>query len=249
MEQQYNINSTFTKLSLIGNIPIEFSINNARPIKFTLPTIKDVNNNLDFNVFSSIISLTPEKIKNEGINLNFLSKSKGDIIQGLIYSSQYRDTIIKYFLKYINNSALKDDGIYLNDVKILSYELEYIANIILISIGVKEFDESLIKQKSEEELDPLMAEILRKQKESEERLKEIKAKKAKNSNAKYGIEEISLAVCYEFGLKMDDIMEMNYFTLIWYFKFVSKVDGHKLKQLILSSGFSKQKSYSYWLNE
>jgi hypothetical protein len=48
---------------------------------------------------------------------------------------------------------------------------------------------------------------------------------------------------------MKELLNKTYFSLIWHFGFVSRVDAHKLNQMILSSGMSKQKSYNYWLNK
>jgi hypothetical protein len=58
-----------------------------------------------------------------------------------------------------------------------------------------------------------------------------------------------LAICYEFGFNTKEVMNLNYFGVVWYFSYVGKVDAHKLNQQILGSGMSKQKNYSYWLNK
>ena len=73
--------------------------------------------------------------------------------------------------------------------------------------------------------------------------------KAKKSTNNITVEQIMLAVTYEFGITPKDLLDSNYFSLVWYFSYVGKVDAHKLNQMILSSGLSKQKSYSYWLNK
>jgi hypothetical protein len=126
----------------------------------------------------------------------------------------------------------------------MSYELDYIIDKILISIGQKNFEEE--EKTNEEKLDPVMAKILQAQKESEEKLKKSKQKKSEGG---LSIEQIMLAVTYEFRIPSKDLLELNYFGVIWYFSYVGKVDAHKLNQMILSSGMSKQKSYSYWLNK
>lgn len=246
MAQQSNIKTTLQKLSLIENIPIQFSIDNRRPISFTCPTTYDLFSDLDIKIFITLISLTSEKIKELKINVNFDTSTTGKIIQGFMGFTDYGPTLKKYLSKYIKNSEIIDNAIFVEKEKILSSELEYIADVMQISLGQKEFDE---KQESEAELDdPVIGKILKAQKEAEEKLKKVKSNKAKNGKG-YSIEEIMLAISYEFGYSMKDLLNKTYFALIWYFGFVSKVDAHKLNQMILSSGMSKQKKYSYWLNK
>jgi hypothetical protein len=245
MEQQtYRINSTFDRMSLIHNVPVQFSINERRVIEFSFPTIRDSLGDIDFKTFLGVISLTPERIKEKDLKLNFIVKIHGDIIQGLIANDDYSKLLVPYLLKYIKNSEYKDKAIFVDDEKIMSYELDYIIDKILISIGQKNFEEE--EKTNEEKLDPAIAKILQAQKESEEKLKKIKQKKSEGG---LNIEQIMLAVTYEFRISSKDLLELNYFGVIWYFSYVGKVDAHKLNQMILSSGMSKQKSYNYWLNK
>lgn len=245
MEQQYNINSTFDKMSLIHNVSVQFSINDRRTIEFTFPTIRDSLGDINFKVFLGIVTLTPEKVKEKKLKFNFIVEKHGDIIQGLIGSKDYSQILVKYLLKYIKNSEYKEQAIFVDNEKVMSYELEYIIDKILISVGQKNFEEEEEKL-NEEKLNPEIAKILKAQKESEEKLKKAKQKKSQGS---LSIEQIMLAVTYEFRISSKDLLELNYFSLIWYFGYVGKVDAHKLNQMILSSGMSKQKSYNYWLNK
>jgi hypothetical protein len=249
MEQQFNIRTSLDKTGLIHNLPIEFFINNRRPIKFKCPTIKDSLTELDFKSFVGLLSLNPEQIKENNINLLVKPDNYGNLAIGLLFDENYSKYIVGYFLKYIDKSEYKDKTLYINDVKVISQELNYIVETIMISVGRKEYKEDLNEDKKIEEENPIMAKILAAQKEAEEKLNKIKQKKAKNSGKGYTIEEIMLAVSYELGLSMDYLLNLNYYALIWYFGFAAKVDAHKLNQMILSSGMSKQKSYSYWLNK
>jgi hypothetical protein len=243
MEQQSNIRTTLDRICLIYRLPIEFSIDNRRPIKFTCPTIQDTLSNVDFPNFMGIVSLTPEKVKQNNIQLNFAAKNRGDILQGFIYLDPKDSVLKKYLMKYIEGAEFKNKELFVGDEKVMSYELQYIADSMLMSLGQEEYIEK--KEQKIEEVNPIMAEILKKQKEAEDKLKKSKASK----EDKLTIEEIILAVSYEFHMDYEKILQMSYFGLIWYFGYVGKVDAHKLNQMILSSGMSKQKHYSYWLNK
>jgi hypothetical protein len=247
MEQQtYRINSTFDKMSLIHNIKVQFSVNERRVIEFRFPTVKETLGDLQFKVFLGIIILTPEEIKKRNLKFNFKIEKTGDLIQGLVVSKDYYKNVVPYLLKYITNSEYKETGIYVDNEKVMSYELDYIVQKILIAAGQSTFKEETKEEEDLENTNPMMAKILKAQKESEEKLKK---KKEKKSEGKLTIEEIMLAVTYEFGISQKDLLDLNYFSIIWYFGYVGKVDAHKLNQMILSSGMSKQKSYSYWLNK
>lgn len=248
MEQQQTIKSTFEKNSLINHLPVEFKLQDRRNIKFTYPTVEDLLTDLDLQLFLTLISLTKEKLQETKIPINFPTENRGQIISNFIAFSDYGLILKKYFSKYVENVEVKEDGLYINDLKLNSEEYNYIAWIMLISCGAEQVaDEDIAPVKKVEKLTPEMEAILAKQKEAEEKLRRIKQKKAKNSG--FTIEQVMLAITYEFGIPMKDLIKLNYYSLFWYFSFVGKVDSHKLNQLIISSGFSKKKDYSYWLNK
>jgi hypothetical protein len=249
MEQKNKIDTSLQELSLIYNLPVTFSLNNRRDITFRCPSIGDLFIDKDLKKFLGYIALTPEKIKESKntINLPFKYATQGDIVKGLITFSEFAPLLAKYFLKYIDNSEYKERDIYVDNVKILSEEFDYIAKVILVSLNQITYDAVEIKEQEEKNTNPILSEIERKQKEAEEKLKKVKAKKDKSKGL--SLEQIMLAISYEFHLSPDYLLKLNYFGLIWYFSYVGKVDAHKLNQMILSSGMSKQKSYSYWLNK
>jgi hypothetical protein len=248
MEQQQTIRSTFEKNALINHLPVEFSLENRRNIKFKYPSIEELLSELDLQLFLTMVGLNKKKIEEAKILVNFPIESRGEIISNFIAYTDYGKVLKKYFKNYIDKCEEKDDGLYVDDLKINSKEYEHIAWVILVSCGAEQVDDKDIgPAKKVEKLTPEMEEILKKQKEAEEKLNRIKQKKAKNSG--FTIEQIMLAITYEFAIPMKDLIKLNYYALFWYFSFVGRVDSHKLNQLIISSGFSKKKDYSYWLNK
>ena len=247
MEQKIKIESTIEKAGMIWNLPITFSVNNRRPITIKCPTVRELFSDINLKKFLAHMALTPEKIKETKTQLPFTYNTPGDIIKGLITFTEHAQILVKYFLKYIENSKFENKEILVDNEKIYSYEFEYIIKVILTSVNQINFEEFEEAEKEEEEMNPIIKEILRKQKESEKKLKKIKNSKDKSKGLT--IEDITLAIVYEFHLQPEYLLGLNYFGLVWYFSYVGKVDAHKLNQMILSSGMSKQKSYSYWLNK
>lgn len=248
MEQQNKIKTTLQKISLIENIPIQFNIDERRIIEFKCPTVYDLVSDLDFKKFMSIISLTPEKVKELKLNLPFDTSEHGKLIQGFMAFSEYSKLLLKYFNKFVKDSEIVENTLVVNSEKVMSYELKYIVEVMQMSLGQKVFIEDDAAENKNLDSDSPMGKLLQKQKAAEEKLKKVKAKKTASGKG-YSIEEIMLAISYEFGLTLNELLNKTYFALIWYFGYVSKVDAHKLNQQILSSGMSKQKSYNYWLNK
>jgi len=255
MEQQLTIkvDTTLEKVGLITNLPIEFSINGKRKIKFRTPILKEYLQDLDFKKFLGVISLTPEKVKQMNLQLRFETKTVGGIIKGFMYLTEYKDLVMNYFLKYIDGSENKNGLLVVADEEVAFYELEYIAKVILVSMYMEKLDDTLlnkqleISKEQEKQLSEVEKKLLEKQKAAEEKLK--KAKESKTSSGKgLAIEEILLAISYEFNVSFEELLNRNYYSIIWQFGYVGKVDSHKLSQIILGTGNSKSRNYSYWLS-
>lgn len=248
MEQKNSIDTSLESPALIWNLPITFNLEGRRPITFRCPTIKDLFEDKDLKKFIAFISLTPKKVKESTtLKLPFKYETQGDLIKGLVTFTEYGVILAKYFLKYIVDSDYTNKEIVVNGEKIISTEFDYIAKVILVSMNQIPYEEIEIKKEETKEINPIIKDIMEKQKQAEDKLKKIKAKKDKGSGLT--IEQILLAITYEFHLTPEYLLGLNYYGLIWYFGYVGKVDAHKLNQQILSSGMSKQKSYNYWLNK
>lgn len=256
MEQQLTIkvDTTLDKVSLITNLPIEFSINERRKIKFRLPTLKEYLDDLDFKKFLGVISLTPERVKEMKLQLKFETKSIGGIIKGFMYLTEYKELLMNYFTKYIYAAEIKDGLLVVGGEELTYYELEYIVKIILVSMYMEKLDESLLskklelKQEQEKELSEVEKKLLEKQKAAEEKLRKAKEVKSTGGGKGLAIEEILLAISYEFNVSFEELLNRNYYSIIWQFGYVGKVDSHKLSQIVLGTGNSKNRNYSYWLS-
>jgi hypothetical protein len=249
MEQQQTIRTTFEKTSLINHLPIEFTINDRRNIKFIYPTVEELISDLDLQLFITLINLTKEKIESMNMKLPFKLDSRAGIALNFMAYTEYSELLSKYFTRYVNTCEFKDNALFVKDQKIILEEMEYIIKVILISCGIESSTEEELSSKmtKSDSVSPEIQAILKKQKESEEKIRQIKQKKAEKSG--FTIEQVMLAITYEFGIPIRDLIKLNYYAIFWYFGFVGKVDSHKLNQLIISSGFSKKKDYSYWLNK
>jgi hypothetical protein len=53
-------------------------------------------------------------------------------------------------------------------------------------------------------------------------------------------------VIYEFGFDFEKIMNMNYFTLIWYYSYTGKLHVYRINQQAISSGMVKKINTDYF---
>lgn len=256
MEQQLTIkvDTTLEKVGLITNLPIEFSINGRRKIKFRTPVLKEYLQDLDFKKFLGVISLTPEKVKEMKLQLKFETKTVGGIIKGFMYFTEYKDMIMSYFLKYIYAAEIKDGILLVDGEELTYYELEYIVKVILVSMYMEKLDDNLlnkqleVSKEQEKQLSEVEKKLLEKQRLAEEKLRKAKESKSTSSGKGLAIEEILLAISYEFNVSFEELLNRNYYSIIWQFGYVGKVDSHRLSQIILGTGNSKNRNYSYWLS-
>lgn len=254
-EVKQKIKTNFNIPVILKGGPVVFSIEGRRPIYVKLPTLSDSMESLDFNTFIALLMITPERLKEFKIEFPFETDSQGKIIQGMLQIKEF-STVLKHFLgKYIISSQIKEKEIFLEDEKILSYELEYIANVILIAAGYKFFDENLTsnleKQMEEEKKvsDPVLRELLKKEREAELKLKRAKDKKNNKEASDFKLEDLLITVSHEFNMKLSEVFDLNFYTLIWYYSFVYKIDVHKVHQIAAGNGLLKKgQSYKHWLN-
>jgi hypothetical protein len=255
MKDKLTFNSNLQPIHLIHRLPIEFSINERRTIRFVVPSLKYSLETLNFNLIISLFNLTPEKIAEYKMKLPFKVTNQSDIMMGLLLLTEYQDLFKIFFEEHIDDFKIHEKKVFVGKDTILASELQYIVEVILVSIGIKQMSEITLQPKTEEDKQIIdkpnsaAARILAAQRKSEERLQKIKAKQRQHKSAGYALEEILLAINYEFNVSMADLFNSTYYGIIWYFGFVGKVDAHKMNQMVLSSGMSKSKKYSYWLNK
>jgi hypothetical protein len=256
MEQQSTtkLETTLEKISIIANLPIEFSINGRRSISVKLPTLKEYITELEFKKFLGVISLTPDKIKDLKLKLNFETKSVGGILKGFIYLTEYKGMLLKYLGRYVSDLQLVEGMVLVKGEEINVEELEYIAKLFLVSMYMEKLDDNLLNKKleskaPEKELSEVDKKLAEKQKLAEEKLRKAKEKKTESSSSGLAIEEILLAISYEFSISFEELLNKNYYSIIWQFGYVGKIDSHKLYQIIFGTGNTKNKNYSYWLSK
>jgi hypothetical protein len=167
--------------------------------------------------------------------------SKLQIITMLLTKLDENEDLTTKLKKIIIDLNIKNEVIHIGQSRLKVSELEKVSEVLQILMGQT-------NKVQEEKVSP-----------DEKRLRDLEAKvKAKkeqqSSNAKLddqesdknNIEDIILSVIYEFGFDFEKIMNMNYFTLIWYYSYTSKLHVYRINQHAIGSGMVKKINTDYF---
>lgn len=219
-------------------------------ISFKVPTIGELADNPNTPIIQNL--LFAEKETYEKMSLSFKHDTRGMFLYGLIITKNYyQDMLTSFFKKYIHDFKVMPSGLFVSEYKLTSNALEYISNVMLVSMGYKDIEELLGAEKPDPFEGMTEAQKAQKQKELavEERLKKAKEKKQKqNKKLELTQEKIILAVSQVYSYTIEEIKKINYFTLMWYFSYVYKIDHHQVMQTAAGSGnLGKNSKYTHWL--
>jgi ATP phosphoribosyltransferase regulatory subunit HisZ len=148
---------------------------------------------------------------------------------------------LEKFQKIILDLYVKNEKLFVGAQLLKLKELQKIEEVLQIIMGQK-----ISTSKDEEELSPeekRMLELEEKIKAKKQKQEEEEGKTEQDANT---IEDIMIAVIYEFGFDLEKIMNMNYFTLIWFYSYTSKLHVYRINQFAIGSGMVKKINSDYF---
>lgn len=80
-------------------------------------------------------------------------------------------------------------------------------------------------------------------KASEDKIKKIKARKEQPQDSKLELEQAIVTVIKEFHFSMDDVMQMNVFTLLWYYTYALRYNNYRVETIAFGNGLIKKHKY------
>jgi hypothetical protein len=231
---------TFNRIQMLRNMPMKVARENKDEYLYVQgPSIGDLYEDDKLFLVSQILLMKENELKDF---LKIEDKStKLELITTLLTKFEEKDVLMEKIKKIILDINIKNDKIYIGAKILKKVELERITQILEIIMGQKTNLEP-----EEKELSP-----------DEKRLKQleekVQAKKQKQKsevqsaeNDENAIENIMIAVIYEFGFDFEKIMNMNYFTLIWYYSFTGKLHVYRINQQAIASGMVKKINTDYF---
>jgi hypothetical protein len=196
---------TFNRIQMLSNKPIRIAREKQDSYLFVQgPTIGQVYED-DKLFLATQILIMPEKELKNFLNSSESKLNKLELLTLLLTSYQEKDILLEKFKQIILGLYVKEDRLYIDKQLLKQQEVVRIESILQIIMGQK------VEEKEEEpELSPQEKRL----KDLEEKVKAKKQKQEVQPEEDNGIENIIIAVIYEFGFDFEKIMNMNYFTLI-----------------------------------
>jgi hypothetical protein len=231
---------TFNRIQALRNSKIKVAREDEKTYFYIQgPTIGELYDDDRLFLVCQILLMGTEELK------SFLKIeediSKLQIITMLLTKLDENEDLTTKLKKIIIDLNIKNEVIHIGQSRLKASELEKVSEVLQILMGQT-------NKVQEEKLSP-----------DEKRLRDLEAKvKAKkeqqSGNAKpddqesdkNNIEDIILSVIYEFGFDFEKIMNMNYFTLIWYYSYTSKLHVYRINQHAIGSGMVKKINTDYF---
>lgn len=228
---------TFNRIQMLSNKPIRIAREKQDSYLFVQgPTIGQVYED-DKLFLATQILIMPEKELKNFLNSSESKLNKLELLTLLLTSYQEKDILLEKFKQIILGLYVKEDRLYIDKQLLKQQEVVRIESILQIIMGQK------VEEKEEEpELSPQEKRL----KDLEEKVKAKKQKQEVQPEEDNGIENIIIAVIYEFGFDFEKIMNMNYFTLIWYYSYTGKLHVYRINQQAISSGMVKKINTDYF---
>jgi hypothetical protein len=196
---------TFNRIQMLSNKPIRIARDKQDSYLFVQgPTIGQVYED-DKLFLATQILIMPEKELKNFLNLKDSKLNKLELLTLLLTNYKEKDDILEKFKQIILGLYIKDNKLYIDSELLKQQEVDRIESILQIIMGQK-----VEKKEDEPELSPQEKRL----KDLEDKVKAKKQKQEPEREDENGIENIIIAVIYEFGFDFEKIMNMNYFTLI-----------------------------------
>jgi hypothetical protein len=149
------------------------------------------------------------------------------------------EAIVKTLDKFIVDLTLKSNGMFVKEQMLTPDEFAFLVDAWMIAIGSKPL-ESLNPITQAAELDP----IAQRMKDSEDKIKKIKEKKQNtDSEGKLELDKAVIAVIKEFNQSMEQVMNMNIYTILWYYNYALRFNNYRIETIAYGNGLIKKHRY------
>jgi hypothetical protein len=201
---------TFNKIQLLRNQPIQVERENPGTHLFVQPpTISQL---YDDNLYFFTIQLLTVEIESLKNILKVKNKklSRIEIINVILEEADENQEILNHLQKIILGCYFDQNFLCLNEKEITETEINKISKLLKISIGEQKYEDYSEEEKTMTDDEKRLLQLEEKIKKK----KEAQQGASKEVDSKSILEDIIIAVTYEFGFTLEHIMNMNYFALL-----------------------------------
>lgn len=223
-------------LTLLRNKEITIVSKTKTHITFRVPTLDAyiVNSNLTMLLNLMQVNLDDFKVENE---VPF--KNHYDLLVYLCFNGELQTNLVDVLEEYILHLRIQNNGLFIDINRITAEEFDFIIEAFQIALGLKSLENMLGEEGTiEDEYD-------RKSKEAENRVQRIKKKGVKDQSASTGFEMdvVIVGLIKEFGFTMDQILLMNIYTLLWFYRYVWKIGAYNIETIAYGNGLIKKHTH------
>jgi hypothetical protein len=233
---------TFNRIQLLRNSPIKVARDQIEDFIYVQgPTIANIYSD-EIYFFSLQLITMPMNDLMAFLKVTNEKLSRIEIINIVLEEAQEKEKVLESFKKIIINCDFIDGFLQHGNKEISEEEIRKISRLLKIIMGQEKYEDYDGNDSKE------LTDMEKRQIELDERIRKKKESQKKESvvDEKNVLEDIIIAITYEFGFKLEDIMNMNYFTLLWYYSYTGKIHIYRFNQFALSSGAVKKINADYF---
>lgn len=233
---------TFNRLQLLRNKIIKVERENKKDfLNIKGPSVGELyDDSIKFFMIQVLIMSKEQLI--EYLNITNEKYSKIEMINVILQEAQDAENLKATIADIIVGAQMQEGFLCYEDIEITEKEIEKVSHLLKIIMGQKKYDENATEESQLSDDEKRMLAL-------EEKIKKKKAEQQKNEEAvdsKNVLEDIMIALAYEFNLTIEQMMDMNYFTLLWYYSYTGKIHVYRTNQFALSSGMVKKINTDYF---
>jgi hypothetical protein len=239
------ITSNLNTVSLLNNSIISIRIEedgNVEFLKIKPLTIKDSLevNNEDLKFFQSFCAGDLKEINSKS-PIQFDNKMALLFYYKRFSLSEYL-IILNFLTKTIVDFKHVDDCFY-NDIFIINEQMfEVYCDYMSVILGLLSMEMLDLRNKINATQDEFDKRIL----EDQKKILQTKMKNNASGNSAITLESIIASVIYEFHFSIDEILNMNYNTLYFFYSQVGRIMGYHIKNIAAGNGLLKDTKHNYW---
>jgi hypothetical protein len=201
---------TFNRLQLLRNKIIKVERENDKGfLSVKGPSIGELyDDSMKFFMIQILMMSKEDLVKY--LNITNDKYSKMEMINVILEEAEDKNLLKETMANIIIGAEMEEGFLCYEGVEITEKEIERVSHLLKIIMGQKKYDENATGESELSEDEKRMLAL-------EEKIKKKKAEQQKNEEAvdsKNVLEDIMVALAYEFNLTIEQMMDMNYFTLL-----------------------------------
>jgi hypothetical protein len=161
-----------------------------------------------------------------------------ELVLFMAFNGVQTDPIIETLHKFIDNLSIEPNGLFVDNEYITHEEFIFLTDCWQIAVGSKSLE---TKQPEAETAE--LTEIEKRIKASEEKIRKIKAQKEQAKENKLELDKAVITIIKEFRMNMEQVMQMNIFTILWYYSYALRYNAYRVETIAYGNGLIKKHHY------